>query len=113
MFFKEYVQDIIERDSENIFDLVCNKQAHVYICGSIDMADSVKSVLAKILKGNNYIQKMKVIFLKLIKSFNFILKIFLRRNIDFMKIFTLFWLLLRSIRFKKKTHFLKIFKIII
>ena len=32
---KEYVQDLIEQDNAQIYDLISNHQAHIYICGKV------------------------------------------------------------------------------
>ena len=32
---KEYVQDLIEQDCAQVYDLISNHQAHIYICGKV------------------------------------------------------------------------------
>ena len=36
---KEYVQDLIEQDNAQIYDLISNHQAHIYICGKVIVFD--------------------------------------------------------------------------
>ena len=33
---KEYVQDLIEQDCAQVYDLIANHQAHIYICGKVN-----------------------------------------------------------------------------
>ena len=33
---KEYVQDLIEQDCAQVYDLIANHQAHLYICGKVN-----------------------------------------------------------------------------
>jgi len=45
---KEYVQDLIEQDCAQVYDLISNHQAHIYICGKVAMALDVKEKLLNI-----------------------------------------------------------------
>lgn len=47
---KVYVQDLIKRDSDKLFDLIVNKDAAIYICGDAKgMAKGVQDALAEVL----------------------------------------------------------------
>ena len=52
-----------------VFDLLCNSQGHLYICGDVKMADDVTNAVKRIFvklgkmskeKAENYVQEMKV-----------------------------------------------------
>ena len=69
LILKIYVQDLLEQDGKNVFDLIFHKQAYFYVCGDIKMADHVKSRLAKIMAEhgqmseedvNEFIKELKV-----------------------------------------------------
>ena len=38
---KQYVQDLLRKDSADLCDLILNRHAHVYVCGAADMAKGV------------------------------------------------------------------------
>ena len=38
---KQYVQDLLRKDSADLCDLILNRNAHVYVCGAADMAEGV------------------------------------------------------------------------
>ena len=40
---KEYVQDLIEQDCAQVYDLIANHQAHLYICGKVNTVASRNS----------------------------------------------------------------------
>ncbi len=70
IFFKTYVQDRVEENSSEVYDLIVVKKGHLYICGDVRMAADLTKTLENILKvkGNmtmdqakEYINDMKVI----------------------------------------------------
>ena len=63
------MQDLLARNSHEIYDLIFNKKGHIYICGDVKMAADVTNQLENVLhkKGNitheaakEYISNMKV-----------------------------------------------------
>ena len=58
---KVYVQDLLKINSKETKELLMNQNAHVYICGAIDMGKSVESVLESIIgeNGKDYLTEMK------------------------------------------------------
>ena len=47
---KHYVQNILARDAEKVYDLWIRKGGYVYVCGKVKMAQGVESVIIDILK---------------------------------------------------------------
>ena len=45
------MQDLVKENGKEIFDLVFNKNGHVYVCGEVKMADCVTSELEHILRN--------------------------------------------------------------
>jgi sulfite reductase alpha subunit-like flavoprotein len=73
-----YVQDAIRKNSVEVFDLIMNKKAHLYICGDVKMAFDVTVALENILEvqGNidkeiakDFIKELKVYFFLIFKFF--------------------------------------------
>ena len=46
---KEYVQDLIEQDCAQVYDMIANHQAHIYICGKVLSFDFVHNIRYQIL----------------------------------------------------------------
>jgi sulfite reductase alpha subunit-like flavoprotein len=68
-----YVQDAIRKNSVEVFDLIMNKNAHLYICGDVQMAFDVTVALEDILKVEGNIDKEKAKdFIKDLKVFLFL-----------------------------------------
>ena len=42
---KQYVQDLLTKDSADLCDLILNRNAHVYVCGAADMAEGVRETI--------------------------------------------------------------------
>ncbi len=72
-FAKVYVQELLKQNSEEIFDLVHNKKAHIYICGDIKMGADVTNNLEYVLmqklniselEAKDYLFDMKVNHMK-------------------------------------------------
>lgn len=36
-----YVQDLIEKEANSLYQLIMNEDAHIYICGDVTMAEHV------------------------------------------------------------------------
>ncbi len=49
---KEYVQDIVQQQKDELYRWL-KKGAHIYVCGSLPMAKSVKETIQTILKDKN------------------------------------------------------------
>jgi nitric-oxide synthase, brain len=49
---KTYVQDLLDKNSNSIVNYIVNKNAHIYVCGHVKMANDVSNKLAKILYRN-------------------------------------------------------------
>ena len=47
---KQYVQNLVTRDAERVFDLWMRKGGYIYICGKTKMAEEVRQALLEILK---------------------------------------------------------------
>jgi len=47
---KQYVQNLVKRDSAKIYDLWCRNGGYIYICGKIQMADDVGKTIIDTLK---------------------------------------------------------------
>lgn len=71
---KLYVQNLLERDKEELFHLIFQKQAHIYVCGRVRMANAVQKVFEKIIEEKGakslkeaqaYLKEMKVCKIKL------------------------------------------------
>ncbi|RNA17686.1 Nitric oxide brain [Brachionus plicatilis] len=51
---KFYVQDVMEKNGESLFDLICNKNGHFYVCGDVRMAADVTQTLEQqLVKHSN------------------------------------------------------------
>ena len=61
------MQDLVKENGKEIFDLVFNKNGHVYVCGEVKMADCVTSELEHILRneGKLSFKESKELILKL------------------------------------------------
>jgi sulfite reductase alpha subunit-like flavoprotein len=76
-----YVQDVICKNSVEIFDLIMNKNAHLYICGDVQMAVDVTVAIENIFKveGNidqdkakDFIKHLKVFLLLIFFKFSLV-----------------------------------------
>ncbi|KAL5016522.1 hypothetical protein ScPMuIL_006111 [Solemya velum] len=47
---KTYVQDVLRKNKKQVYDLLVNKGAHLYICGDVGMAADVTDTIVGILK---------------------------------------------------------------
>ncbi len=57
---RTYVQDLIKRDSNKLYDLIINKDAAIYICGDAKgMAKGVQDALAEMLVENQKIDLLE------------------------------------------------------
>lgn len=43
--FQTYVQDLIKKHANEIYDMLVNKNGHFYVCGDVSMADDVYNSL--------------------------------------------------------------------
>lgn len=50
---KMYVQDIMEKNGESLFDLIINKNGHFYVCGDVRMAADVTQMLEQQLVNHS------------------------------------------------------------
>lgn len=61
---KVYVQDIIDQNSEKLWNLISNDNARIYVCGSVGMGKGVRATFARIFdfynkgKGHEYLDEM-------------------------------------------------------
>ena len=71
LYKQVYVQDIVKKNSVEVFNLIFNRKGHFYICGDVKMAEEVTKTLENVLRVNgnmssedskNYIDDMKVGF---------------------------------------------------
>ena len=58
---KVYVQDLLEKNMQSVFDAIYNKKGHFYVCGDVRMASKVTQTLELTLqkKNNMSIEKAK------------------------------------------------------
>lgn len=68
MNLQKYVQDYLLQNKQSVYELLTGR-GHMYVCGSINMADDVTNTIQQILQmegnmseGNskNYVARMKV-----------------------------------------------------
>jgi len=68
--FQTYVQDLIKRNADEVYETLVPKKGHLYICGDVEMADNVVLTIRNIIKdkaqmtefdAEDYILAMKVI----------------------------------------------------
>jgi len=66
---KLYVQNLLEKDKEELFRLIYHENAHFYVCGRVIMASAVQKVFEKIveekgaktsIEAQAYLNEMKV-----------------------------------------------------
>jgi len=50
---KVYVQDVMEKNMDSIFDAIFNKRGHFYVCGDVRMASKVTQALELTLQYKN------------------------------------------------------------
>merc|ERR1719219_3121306 len=46
---KQYVQSLVKRDAEKIYDIWINRGGYIYVCGKIKMAEDVENTLQEML----------------------------------------------------------------
>jgi len=45
-----YVQHRIKQNAHEIFDMLCKRNGHLFVCGGIEMARDVKEVITEIIQ---------------------------------------------------------------
>lgn len=66
---KQYVQDLLRKDSADLCDLILNRHAHVYVCGAADMAKGVyETIQAIIADHQNFSPEEALEFIRKMKS---------------------------------------------
>lgn len=64
---KTYVQNILKKNAEDVYNCIVKQNGHFYVCGDVKMASDVTATLEKILasEGNMTIQDAKNFIMKL------------------------------------------------
>lgn len=47
---KTYVQDLIRKNADEVFDVMVKRGGHFYVCGDVQMASDVTETLSKIVQ---------------------------------------------------------------
>ncbi|XP_062619237.1 nitric oxide synthase 1-like isoform X1 [Saccostrea cucullata] len=70
---KEYVQDLLKKNSQQVFNSIMKEGGHFYVCGDVGMASDVTTTLAKIIQehGKMAAEKAQSYLLKLKESNRF------------------------------------------
>eukprot|EP00826_Nyctotherus_ovalis_P010201 TRINITY_DN12711_c0_g1_i1.p1 TRINITY_DN12711_c0_g1~~TRINITY_DN12711_c0_g1_i1.p1 ORF type:complete len:183 (+),score=35.22 TRINITY_DN12711_c0_g1_i1:1373-1921(+) len=56
---KMYVQDLMRRDSERLYELITRQKAVVSVCGVLKMGEEVRKVVLEIVRSKSYLAEME------------------------------------------------------